>query len=154
MNFLLLFLVTIFLSVTSGSNFSLAGTYKNQLNSTMYLQVNQNNFLIGSYTSKVGNATGYYPLIGMSQQLSDAYLVSWIVSWTSGPASRARNPNESLTGKPDEKFWTKSGSITAWNGLFWPDTGVLYAQWHLTTSASFENYWQSTLSGLDTFFHQ
>jgi hypothetical protein len=107
----------------------LSREWQNELGSTMSLQATADGTLKGTYKTKVGNASGWYPLLGrMTCGSAQRPTVAFAVGW--------QNDQQS------------SDSSTAWSGqLFEPNR--LQTTWLLTRASS--EPWASTLTGTNFF---
>ncbi|KAL4223930.1 hypothetical protein ACF0H5_017392 [Mactra antiquata] len=146
--FKVFFLLTILSTVSSNQKFSscrqksfktdecnLYGIWKNELGSTVVFSCHDGQ-IKGKYTSAVGKAANWYNLTGsytMASPKKDVTIASWVVSW-----------NNDVKGN--------SESSTAWNGIFYPDEGVLYTLWTLVSYEEYKDYWKATNVGQDKFW--
>ncbi|KAL4223931.1 hypothetical protein ACF0H5_017393 [Mactra antiquata] len=112
----------------------LEGKWKNELGSTAEFACKDGQ-INGKYMTAVGKASGYYKLTGsytLSGPNNDVIVASWVVTF-----------NNSVYGN--------SESSCTWNGIFYPDEGVLYTQWILVRYAERKDLWQSSRIGHDEF---
>ena len=106
---------------------SVAGMWKNELGSQMYLEDPKEKFFDGWYNSSVGHALGTYELAGfIGNTRKTGVCVCWGVVWQ----------NDVLD----------TNSATTWNGEY--DGKLIRATWLLRTS---NNAWNSTIFGQDVF---
>jgi hypothetical protein len=114
----------------------LCGAYENELGSRLNITGTSGWLVSGTYTNYVGSAVGTYPLVGYRASNVVPTTIGWSVTWSL--------PNGSST----------SYSTTSWTGVALTVNGkpTILAQWHLTVPTTYNDYWQSTLSGQDTFF--
>jgi len=99
------------------------GTWKNELGSTMKLNILKGNILVGEYISLVGNVNGTYALIGLYDSTNS--LLGWTVSFDL--------------------------SLVSWAGQHVDDNHII-ATWVLTSQVSqVQDHWKSTTIGTNTF---
>jgi len=149
MRILLLLLAVIAVCYAQSSNNCtslLCGVYQNQMGSTMKITSASNSMFAGTYESAVGKAKGKYKLVGAYSGEELPATIGWTVTWNS-PSTPNGTSTTSWTGviaigTPEKCRITNTC-----------DPSVLYfiTQWHLAMAVNPQNYWQSTLSGLDVF---
>ncbi|KAL4223588.1 hypothetical protein ACF0H5_017058 [Mactra antiquata] len=113
---------------------SIEGTWKNDQGSILELEASDG-LITGKYLPGVGNAVGHYDVIGKYMSAgpkNDKLIVSWVVSW-----------HNDADGN--------SESSTTWNGIYYPEEGVMYTKYLIVSFQDRANYWKSTLSGSDEF---
>ncbi|GAA0731370.1 hypothetical protein Drose_26310 [Dactylosporangium roseum] len=114
---------------------SLAGTWYNELGSSVTLTINSDGTITGTYNSAVGNASGDYRLAGRYDTTAPSgagEAVGWTVAW--------RNDSRD------------ANSATSWSGQYFPGTPErIVTQWLLTSSSTPDQVWASTLVGHDEF---
>lgn len=118
----------------------LSGTWYNELNSVMKLNLNghsnEGSVVTGTYQSRVGDAGGIYYLYGASDEGTGDTTpnIGFTVSWV--------NPTKG-----------NSNSVTAWSGQLQIINGqeVLTAFWLLTQETNPANNWSATRIGQDVF---
>ncbi|KAL4224186.1 hypothetical protein ACF0H5_017639 [Mactra antiquata] len=113
---------------------TLNGSWINELGSVVEFN-STNGELTGKYTTGVGNAGSIYDLTGrytMGGPKKDVIIATWVVSWHNDVQGNAE-------------------SSTSWNGIYYPDEGVIYTQWLLVRYTDRTNYWQSTHIGHEEF---
>lgn len=107
-----------------------SGTWKNQMDSTMTLQVSGAD-VTGTYTSKTSGSGGT-DITGPIKGFTSGDLISFLVQWP-------------------------GGSMTAWTGQLTGEgeSAKLRTLWQLVTEVPDDNergyFWQSTLAGADEF---
>ncbi|KAJ8516436.1 hypothetical protein ONZ45_g6253 [Pleurotus djamor] len=118
----------------------LAGTWYNELGSTMVLEVHDDGSLTGTYHSNVGEVPPTFPLSGrynLSPPSGQGIALGWVVSW--------ENPGSNVH------------SATAWSGQYFPASGsvasseAILTQWILSRSTEREDLWESSIVGHDEF---
>jgi len=112
---------------------SVQGIWYNELGSIMTINNVEQDTIIGTYNSNVGEAEYDYPLIGKFDALSsasDRKAIGFVVFW-----------NNESTGN--------SQSITTWSGRYNADDQQIYTSWLLTNAKGAE--WSSTNIGQDVF---
>ena len=113
----------------------LCGTYTSSLGSHLTISYSGPRLLSGTFQSAKGSATGSYAFAGYACNASSLpTTLGWTIAWV--------NPHT-----PD------GTSATSWTGLASKQGNVtlIYAQWHLTSLTSLDDYWKSTFSGADYF---
>jgi hypothetical protein len=118
------------------------GTWYNELNSSVNVQLN-GNVISGIYHNEAGQAKGDYNFSGLVEPspLDSNQAVSWVVTWVR---------------LGDNKNFH---SVTAWSGQYQlvnnPQTGqpmeVISAEWLLTSETTPDADWASTNIGHDVF---
>ncbi len=111
----------------------ISGIWYNELGSQVEFVVNGSQ-LTGRYQTTVGNASGYYALVGqinLSGELENA--LGFVIVWQ----------NEQ----------SDSNSVTAWSGQAQEVDGeeVISTMWLLTSETDVDADWESTLIGKDVF---
>lgn len=113
----------------------LAGTWFNELGSTMVLTVDPSGGLSGTYNSAVGNAENEYPLVGRFDSApvsGNGTALGWAVAW--------RNS------------FRNAHSTTTWSGQYFGGANEhIDTQWLLTSGTTAADEWKSTLVGRDVF---
>jgi len=118
----------------------LSGTWYNELNSAMELNLNrrsnEGSVVTGTYQSRVGDAGGIYFLCGVSDEGTGDTTpnIGFTVSWV--------NPT-----------YGNSNSVTSWSGQLQVIGGeeVITTFWLLTRETDPVNNWKSTIIGQDVF---
>jgi Avidin family len=110
----------------------LTGTWVNQLDSRLYIEMDPSGSLHGSYVSAVGDLAGKsYPLLGFCDLggRDGVGTLGFVV------------------------HWTKDHSVTTWAGHYDPVTQEITASWLLAYPAGIDlsRSWRSTLVGHDIF---
>ncbi|WP_433688058.1 avidin/streptavidin family protein [Micromonospora carbonacea] len=112
-----------------------AGTWYNELGSSVTLTINSDGSITGAYNSAVGDASGNYRLAGRYDTASPAgtgRALGWTVAW--------RNDIRD------------ADSSTSWSGQYFSgDQERIVTQWLLTSSTTPSQVWASTLVGHDEF---
>ncbi len=109
------------------------GIWYNELGSMMELSVSGNP-ITGKYHTKVGSASGVYPLIGyLNAPNPNGIAVGWTVLW-------------------NNQFGNKQ-SLTSWAGQYQVTDGVeeIYTFWLLVRELEHTEDWSATNIGQDTF---
>jgi hypothetical protein len=111
------------------------GTWYNELQSQMILNVSPTGELTGTYDSQVGHAPGPQPLVGKIDMtaVDNSQVLGWVVRWN--------NPAKPLD------------AVTVWCGQYQIINGeeVITTQWLLTEATDVADDWESTLIGHDLF---
>ncbi|WP_449399363.1 avidin/streptavidin family protein [Chryseobacterium wanjuense] len=122
-----------FYNLKTNNMINLNGTWYNELGSKMTITVNGNS-IIGTYQTSVGDATGIYDLVGLTDTDNDtSQAIGWIVVWQNSHGS--------------------SDSVTSWNGQLQEIDGIptIVTTWLLTEETDPNDNWRSTLVGKDIF---
>ncbi|KAL4224503.1 hypothetical protein ACF0H5_015204 [Mactra antiquata] len=112
----------------------LNGKWTNQLGSQVQFNCKNGN-IVGYYMTSVGNANGWYDIVGrytFNGPNHDTIIASWVVSW-------------------NNSYYGNSQSSTTWNGIYYPEEETLHTHWLLVRYQPREDYWQSTYVGTDVF---
>ncbi|KAF7310102.1 Avidin family protein [Mycena indigotica] len=116
----------------------LKGTWYNELGSHMVIRV-EPDYITGTYYSKVGDAFGAYPLVGVFDRFpptGEGASLGWNVGW--------KNTTHGDTH-----------AATAWAGQLFlgakPEEDVISTQWLLGVSCAPEKIWAATMLGKDVF---
>ncbi|HET6916171.1 MAG TPA: avidin/streptavidin family protein [Acidimicrobiales bacterium] len=113
---------------------SIVGTWRNQLGSTLNIEVDGEGRLRGSFQPAVGSTPSRrsYPLTGYfdPHPFGRATVVGFVVDWTD------------------------SHSVTVWSGLFEEDEGTITATWLMTSETESFGDWNSRMLGHDVFRRQ
>jgi Avidin family len=113
---------------------SLAGRWYNELGSTMKLKV-AGSKISGQYQTKVGDASGWYDLVGRLDRGGKRSLgMGFVVSW--------------------QNAHKRANAVTAWSGQLQrrsDGSEVLLTTWLLTEETKSKNNWKSTIIGQDEF---
>lgn len=126
----------------------LCTTFQNELGSTMQIADVSNGFFAGTYQTAVGKAKGKYRLVGSYSGETLPATIGWTITWS--------NSNTPTNSPITTTSWTgviTLGSAQNCKSTNTCDADTLYliTQWHLSTPTTPQNYWQSTLSGMDLF---
>jgi len=111
----------------------ITGTWYNELGSQMILQI-QGKRIVGTYNTRVGDASGNYELVGqMDIDIDESTAIGWVVVWNNQYGS--------------------SDSVTAWSGQVQviDEIEKIVTTWLLTAETEPDDTWHSTLIGKDTF---
>ena len=112
---------------------SVAGTWRNQLGSTLNIEVDGQATLRGSFEPAVGSASGRpHPLTGFfdPRPFGHSTVVGFAVDWT------------------------ESHSVTVWSGTFDGRAGTMTATWIMASETDSPGDWNSKMLGHDVFRRQ
>lgn len=112
---------------------NLNGIWYNELGSMMKLKV-KGKTISGTYQTKVGEAQGVYPLVGLIDTDNDlSHALGWIVVW--------------------QNRFGSSDSVTTWCGQVQNIDKIptIVTTWLLTQETNPQDDWKSTLIGKDSF---
>jgi hypothetical protein len=115
---------------------SIAGTWYNELGSTLTIAINGNT-LTGNYMTAVGSANGTYALVGSFDAAGiptqTGQTVGWTVLWSNASGN--------------------SHSVTTWSGQYQIVAGIeeINTLWLLTQALPAQADWAATLINKDVF---
>ena len=115
------------------STTSLAGTWRNQLGSTLTIEVERQSGLRGTFQAAVGSIPDKaYPLAGFvdTRPFGQECVFGFVVDWTD------------------------SHSVTVWTGRLDMEKDTVDATWLMTSETGSPGGWNSTLVGHDVFRRQ
>ena len=118
-------------SETPAPSSLLAGTWYNELGSTLTIQVDGTGGLRGHYTSGAGSVAGNtYPLVGTYDPNAQGHetVVGFVVDWT------------------------EIHAVTVWSGQYHHADETIRATWLMATETAAGDEWRSTFVGHDVFW--